>query len=220
MFKRIETAELKRAVTGRWLEILHAAGLPAEVLNGKGHSCPKCGGRDRFAAWPDVAERGAVHCRRCFTSGCDLRPSDGLATLQCFLGLPFGETCQWLSGWLGLEPVELKQQRPVVRTIKVADAPEPVPGHIQRIYKQSRKMKSGWLERLADDLRLPADAVERMRPGWCGVHGAWTFPMFDDAGELIGIRLRKPTGEKRSVVGSKAGIFIPKDIGTDRLFIA
>lgn len=93
--------ELLTASRGRWLEILDDAGLPHDILNGRGHPCPKCGGRDRFAAWPDVADRGAVHCRHCFTKGADPKPGDGLASLRWLLGADTACACRWLASWLG-----------------------------------------------------------------------------------------------------------------------
>ena len=40
---------IKVAAAGRWPEILAAlGGIPAEVLDGQHHPCPKCGGKDRF----------------------------------------------------------------------------------------------------------------------------------------------------------------------------
>lgn len=40
-------------------------------------------------------------------------------------------------------------------------------------------------------------------------HHCWAFPMRDGASQIIGIRLRYDNGEKRSVRGSRSGIFIP-----------
>ena len=74
--------ELKSLAAGRWFDILIAAGIDADKLDGRGHACPKCGGRDRFAAFPNINGRGAVHCRHCFTRGTDPSPGDGIATLQ------------------------------------------------------------------------------------------------------------------------------------------
>mgnify|MGYP003628276526 CR=1 FL=1 len=92
--------ELKQAAYGLWIAIFVSAGLPAEYLDGKGHPCVMCGGCDRFAAWNDVAERGAVHCRNCFTKGAIPKPGDGIATLQWLLKCDFRSACQWLANWL------------------------------------------------------------------------------------------------------------------------
>ena len=93
-------ATVKQAAAGRWLEILPAAGIPAELLDGKGHPCPRCGGDDRFAAFKDVAERGAVHCRTCFDKG----GGDGLATVAWIRAIDFPAAVRFVAEFLGLQP--------------------------------------------------------------------------------------------------------------------
>lgn len=79
--------DLMRLAAGRWIEILMAAGIPSDALDGRrGRPCPRCGGRDRFAPMIDVAERGAVLCRHCHNGGTDPRAGDGLAALRWWLG--------------------------------------------------------------------------------------------------------------------------------------
>ena len=95
--QRIDVADIKALAAGRWYDILIAAGIDADKLDGRGHPCPKCGGRDRFAAFPNINGRGAVHCRQCFTKGTTPPPGDGLATLQWLLGLDFPATLGWLA---------------------------------------------------------------------------------------------------------------------------
>jgi hypothetical protein len=43
-------------------------------------------------------------------------------------------------------------------------------------------------------------------------HLAWAFPMRDARASIIGFRLRNAEGDKWSVKGSKAGLFIPKSL--------
>lgn len=43
-------------------------------------------------------------------------------------------------------------------------------------------------------------------------HHAWAFPMRDGASKIIGIRLRHDDGQKRSVKGSRSGLFIPSNL--------
>ena len=217
---RISADELKRAATGRWLDILSSAGLPVELLDGRGHGCPKCGGKDRFAAWPDVANRGAVHCRRCFAAGMNPAPTDGLATLQWLLAGTFPDACRWLADWLGMEAKPYRP-RPIVRTVSVTDKPEETPEYIGRIAQQSHEsMKPDWWDRLSDHLSLPVPALKRLHVGWSRAYESWTFPMRDASGAIIGVRTRRPDGTKKAVAGSRAGIFIPDGITPKRLFIA
>jgi hypothetical protein len=93
--------QVKEAASGRWLEILTAAGIPRESLDGKNGRCPLCSPpneskHDRFAAFPDVSETGGVNCRKCFQRG-----SDGFATLRWFRGCTFSEAIEFVSEHLG-----------------------------------------------------------------------------------------------------------------------
>ena len=95
-----EVDDLKSRASDHWTDILSAAGIPRELLDCKGHPCPKCGGTDRFAAIQDVSERGAVICRKCF----DKNNGDGLATLMWIRGCSFPEALRWLADYLGVGP--------------------------------------------------------------------------------------------------------------------
>ena len=47
--KGIDVEALKGQAAGRWRELLSTlGGVPADVLDGKNHPCPRCGGTDRF----------------------------------------------------------------------------------------------------------------------------------------------------------------------------
>ncbi len=218
--------ELLTAAAGQWLQILDAAGLPDSLLDGRGHPCPMCGGRDRFAAWLDVADRGAVHCRHCFTKGTDPKPGDGLATLRWCLGLSTANACRWLADWLGItgNASQRATTRPVVRTIRVDaspdNAPEPLTVLADRCH---RAMKPDWWERLAVRLNLPAAVLVRLRVGWYADKNATTWPMVNSDGVCVGLRLRCiATGRKWSVRGGRAGLFVPDGLPVhpERLFIA
>jgi hypothetical protein len=80
------------------------------------------------------------------------------------------------------------------------------------------RLTSENLHALAHLLGLSAGSLQRLRLGWDG--SAWTFPMSDAAGKIIGIRRRFPGGRKASVKGSKTGLFIPTDLtGVGPLFL-
>jgi len=81
-----DIAAIKRAATGSWPQILSAvAGIPADVLDGQHHPCPKCNGKDRFRALDDFRDTGAVLCNGCFSKG----NGDGIAAVQHFAGVDF-----------------------------------------------------------------------------------------------------------------------------------
>lgn len=63
---------------------------------------------------------------------------------------------------------------------------------------------------LAVSLGVSARSLTRLHVGWNG--WAWTFPMKDARGATIGIRVRRPNGDKLAVKGSRQGLFIPDGI--------
>ncbi len=57
--KRIDAEHVRQAASGRWLDILTDVGnIPLDVLDGRHHPCPQCGGKDRFRLIDEAA--GAV----------------------------------------------------------------------------------------------------------------------------------------------------------------
>ncbi len=66
------------------------------------------------------------------------------------------------------------------------------------------------LHALACSLGSSAGSLQRLGLGWDG--RAYTFPMSNDFGKVIGIRRRFPNGRKASVAGSKTGLFIPVEL--------
>jgi phage/plasmid primase-like uncharacterized protein len=89
---------VKSAATGRCLEILErVAGIPAEVLDGRHHPCPWCGGEDRFSLID--ADAGAVLCRNCFKE----KNGDWLAAVQKGSGCSFQEAIAKGAEFLGME---------------------------------------------------------------------------------------------------------------------
>jgi Toprim-like len=68
------------------------------------------------------------------------------------------------------------------------------------------------LIKLAESLGLTVASLIRLNVGWHREQRAYTFPMRDADGRIIGIRLRRPNGFKFAVNGSKTGLFFPADI--------
>ncbi len=222
--RRPSIEELKTAAMGRWADIFHdAAGVAHELLDGRGHTCPRCGGRDRFAAFKDVAQRGSVQCRNCFNTDTDPRPGDGIATLRWLLNCDTATACQWLAGWLGLADTVTAPEPPPLRRSVPLRTPAKRDGRLDRIADRChRGMKSSWWSRLQTRLGLPAAELIRLRVGWSAQLGVTTWPMLDHDDTVVGIRTRDmQTGEKKSVSGGTAGVFVPVDLPSDvdRLFI-
>ncbi len=70
-----------------------------------------------------------------------------------------------------------------------------------------RRLAEGDLRELAKRLGVSPDALRRLGVGWNGA--GFTFPMSDPTGQVMGIRIRYPTGHKAAVKGSRQGLFIP-----------
>ena len=63
------------------------------------------------------------------------------------------------------------------------------------------------MEDWATRLGLPIETLDIM--GGCHLGTMLAFPMYDGTGEICGIRTRNRDGTKRSVTGSRAGVFLP-----------
>jgi len=61
----------------------------------------------------------------------------------------------------------------------------------------------------AEQLGVTLDSLASLSIGWSQHFEAWSFPMRDANGKVIGIRLRKDDGSKFAIPGSKEGLFIP-----------
>ena len=77
---------IKSAASGRWPEVLSTlGGIPLDILDGKHHPCPMCGGTDRFRAFDDFEKTGGVFCNQCHAD----RNGDGISTAEWLLGCDF-----------------------------------------------------------------------------------------------------------------------------------
>ena len=94
--KGIDVEALKGQVAGRWPELLSTlGGVAADILDGKNHPCPKCGGKDRFRMI-DVAA-GALFLQPMLPSGQRRRHRRA----QWLRGGTFPETVNALAEHLG-----------------------------------------------------------------------------------------------------------------------
>ncbi len=202
--------DVRSQCCGRWISILAAAGIPAERLDGRGHPCPRCGGRDRFAAWRDIDQRGAVHCRHCFTAGTEPRPGDGIATLRWWLNCDFATALDFAADHgnvaVSAGPMFASGGRAAYRSTPDAA--------LRSLAERSHAaMRPGWWSVLSAKLSLPVETLKRLRIGWSATDRAITFPMVNSDRQVVGIRLRDlPTGRKWSVPGGRAGVFWPDGV--------
>lgn len=109
--KRLDAKKVKERAKGRWDRLLYDAGFELNELKGThGRPCPKCDGDDRYAPFSDLKDRGAVHCRHCFTSGCDPRPGDGIASVQWIREIDFLPALKWIDEWLNEDDEDEKSR--------------------------------------------------------------------------------------------------------------
>src|SRR5262249_11266226 len=122
------------------------------------------------------------------------------------------------AGWLHRltdDPVSLPRRRIV--TI----GPAPAARNLGRLTEEYRAaVDTRRLQRLAGSLGLTVDSLVQLGIGWatpedlaaagtkCRSSGAWSFPMSDQTGKVVGIRLRGGDGRKFAVTGSRQGLFI------------
>lgn len=100
--KSIDVDAVRDAARGRWVEILErVAGIPAGLLDGRHHPCPKCIGRDRFRFLDK--EAGAVLCNQCFRDS----NGDGFAAIQWMKGVSFLVAVKEVADHLGLDAAKI-----------------------------------------------------------------------------------------------------------------
>ena len=73
------------------------------------------------------------------------------------------------------------------------------------------------LDRLARSLGLPVKPLKQLRIGYSHANMAWTFPMLNSSGNILGFRLRTMSGEKLAVRGGHEGLFFPDGQSGKRL---
>ena len=94
--KGIDVEALKGQAAGRWRELLSTlGGVSADILDGKNHPCPRCGGTDRFRMI-DVAAGAFLQTNASIKAN-----GDGIAALQWLRGGTFPETVNALAEHLG-----------------------------------------------------------------------------------------------------------------------
>ena len=105
---------MKRAASGRAKEILSAAGIGSELLDGRHHACPKCGGHDRFRFTDEdgtgslICTGGGMSCAKC---------GDIIASVMWWREETFQEAIKFVAEFLGIA----EQEKPKKRKRKTLD---------------------------------------------------------------------------------------------------
>ncbi|WP_253155908.1 primase-helicase zinc-binding domain-containing protein [Stieleria tagensis] len=226
--------QLRQSAQGRWADILVSAGLPASVLDGRNHACPKCGGHDRFAAFSDLDQRGAVHCRHCFTRGSQIAPCDGIATIRWWTGGSFADALAMLAGALGVHSQtaalaprsHARWASSIAAQVPTDLSPELIHQHTHFARQAYQRMQPTDRDRLARHLYVSPAALTSLRVGMTSDEQCATWPMRNESGQVIGVRISALpwTGAgnaKWSRRGSHSGLFIPResDCGQRPLYV-
>ncbi len=81
----------------------------------------------------------------------------------------------------------------------------------------SRQMTSQQVNTFSQQLGVSSQSLKRLNVGWDGE--AYTFPMSNAQGRIIGIRRRFPNGRKTSLIGSETGLFVPTGLAGNELLL-
>jgi len=121
------------------------------------------------------------------------------------------------AGWLHILNDRPKDQQLVSQqnSPREQEAPDMDFTTLQQQY--SLKIKDEQVSSLSQDLGVTADSLKQLRIGWDDK--AYTFPMSDSEGRIIGIRRRFLNNNKCSLTGSKTGLFIPTDLPSEGVLL-
>ena len=148
----------------------------------KSHPCPVCG----RPGWCSIfADGGGAICMR-VPSNRPTRNNGHLHFLRDRTPRPRG-------------------RRPFARLVAAMKAVKRDPAELADLHRR-HVVAAGPLAELAADLGVTIAALRRVGVGWSG--RAWSFPMVDACGRVVGLRYRdKSTGDKWAERGGSEGIF-------------
>lgn len=141
--------DVKDAARGRWPELLNeVGGIHRDLLDGKHHQCPRCGGHDRFRLIDE--NEGAVLCNQCFSE----KNGDGLAAIVWMLGCKFPEALSLVAARVGVKKKSRRKKTPEEALS----------------FEEWNPERADWCESKGLDQQTVIDAGARMA-GWknCGV---------------------------------------------------
>ncbi len=196
----MEAAQIKLAASGRVIDVLvNVAGINAELLDGKGHPCPKCGGTDRFSIVD--ADAGAVHCRHCFFA----KNGDVLAAICWSRNVTLPEAIRLTAEYLGSaipRPSSPPPAQKSSRTFATAKAA------VEALEARHGKRSACWTYRNADGapvglvLRWNRAGKKDVRPV-ARIGDRWTIGAMQEPRPLYGLGEIPPEGTVYVVEGEK-----------------
>lgn len=131
-----------------------------------------------------------------------------------------------------LHELDKAKPSPTLRRRLIPSILRPRPDFSEMARKFRDAVDADRLHRLAQQLGVSVEALRLLGVGLvcdedldeAGVRWAshaWSFPMVDSNGRVIGLRLRLPSGRKLAIRGSKTGLFVPTAVGSGgRYYVA
>lgn len=111
-----------------------------------------------------------------------------------------------------LKPLEPRQRLQRTSIVRTSRAPSDTNQWLQCCERFQAAVNPERLNRLAIALGVSVASLMRLRIGWSVARNAWSFPMVDANGAVVGMRLRTPGGRKFAETGGHEGLFIPLDL--------
>jgi hypothetical protein len=107
---------VRAAAKNRWKEIFAAVmHIDPDLLDGRHHPCPKCGGTDRFRYFNE--ETGGMLCNQCFAS----KNGDGFAAISWFHGDSFQESVRLVAEYVGVAKGDGRKEQKTASAESVID---------------------------------------------------------------------------------------------------
>lgn len=162
-----------------------------------GLKCPICGNNHGCAF---LADKSAVLCIR-VEEGC-ARRRDGKPVTTDANGC--------LLSYVHRLDDKTKLRKAGIKGKVTPPAPRLKPAECAAMQKQfATAVNAEKLEKLASSLGLSTHSLKMLDIGWDWKTACWTFPMRDGKKRIVGFRTRDDEGNKRCIVGSSIGLFIP-----------
>lgn len=207
---KLEASDVKQAAAGQWLSILaDVAGISRDLLDGRHHGCPQCGGDDRFRLVDESA--GSVLCNKCFAEA----NGDGLSAVQWMRGISFPESLRLVADYLGMAtgttrrtkqppPLKFIAWNAKLATFFCSQKPPITTFALQRVDARMGIYRRNWTV-----VAIPVFAArpgEGEPVGWVMYHVAGgKLPVFgkgEERGKITEwVKLKNLTGSKPGVMG-------------------
>lgn len=134
--------------------------------------------------------------------------NDGSVALCQFVSDGSFKQSQKTGGWFHrLRDIDPRERRREVERPKKPEPPPPDWEAAISMYCEAVEYERA--KALADSLGVTVESLDLLDMGFMGGN-KWSFPMFNADRKPVGIRTRTEDGQKRSVKGTKEGLFIPR----------